>query len=229
MSPTDLPPLLRLPLHTVAHILSKCNTIQDLGPIILSHSIFRDAFQDNLHSVASTIIVRQVPDGTLPFLLALVGSQRPSLINPAAAKQLLGLMASPCPVALPSLGLSKAEYAYMSSCCSSAKTIYRKMASELLPLQIQLASFRFKEHHHATPQEKFRISRAVFRYQLMCNLFCHRLCLIRRKEFRPLFDDEELKRSFFSAFPPWVNEELMCVFVFLRRKVAQGMGILCLD
>lgn len=224
MSSTDLPPLLRLPLHTIAHILSNVKTIQELGPIILSHSIFRDALQENFHSVVSAIIMRRVPDGTLPYLLALVGSQRLSLSNPAAVKQLLGLAASPCPVALSTLGLSKAEYAYMNSSCSSAKAIYRQMALELKPL-----CNAPKKRHYVNPWERFRISRAVFRYQLMCNLFCHQLCLIRRQAFGPRFDDEELKRLFFSSFSPWVNEELMCVFVFLRRKVAQGMNILCLN
>ncbi|CAG9994618.1 unnamed protein product [Clonostachys byssicola] len=222
MSSTDLPPLLRLPLHTIAHILSNVKTIQDLRPIILSHSIFRDALKDNFNSVASAIIMRQVAKEALPFLLALVGSQRLSLSDPAAAKQLLGLAASTCPVALPSLGLSRAEYAYMSSSCSSARTIYRQMASEVKPLHHSYLGPAPKDRQYANHWEKFRISRAVFRYQLMCNLFCHRLCLIRMQEFRPRFDDWDLKRLFFSSFSPWVNEELMCVFVYLRRKVAQA-------
>ncbi|VUC31866.1 unnamed protein product [Clonostachys rosea] len=223
MSLADQPPLLRLPLHTVTHILSHLSTIKDLGPAILSHSIFRDAFEENRHLVAGAIVTRQTPDGTLRFLVALLQSKKLWPQHIGAAENLLAYIVSPHPVALRAFNLPMSDYAFMSRSCSYAETICKHMALELLRLQYRTPGT--PKRSEATPEEKFRIYRAVFRYQIMCNMFCHRMDYKRTLERLPRFQDEELKRLFFSSFSPWVNEELMCVFIYMRRKVTQGPDV----
>lgn len=72
----------------------------------------------------------------------------------------------------------------------------------------------FAHHHQISQLEKFRLGRAFYRHQLMCNLFC-------LTEDEPL-PDEERSQRFFHIFSPWVNEQLACAYAYLEAKVCEG-------
>ncbi|KAI1763592.1 hypothetical protein GGR53DRAFT_467237 [Hypoxylon sp. FL1150] len=65
--------VLKLPLHIVSKILAELDTVPQLYPILESHSIFRDAFQDNFHSVCYAIVTRQVHVFAFPPIIDALG------------------------------------------------------------------------------------------------------------------------------------------------------------
>lgn len=83
--------VLKLPLHIVSQILGQLDTIPQLRPVIRSHSIFRDAFRDNLHSVCRSIIARQIPADVLPLVLDVLVSSYKSTDDRAARDLLVCL------------------------------------------------------------------------------------------------------------------------------------------
>ncbi|KAJ0324575.1 hypothetical protein COL922a_013674 [Colletotrichum nupharicola] len=50
----------------------------------------------------------------------------------------------------------------------------------------------------------------------MCNLFCVPYDVGSR------LVDEDITRYFFHPFSPWVNEQILCVYRYLERKVAEA-------
>lgn len=196
-----------MPLHIVAAILARLDTIRQLVPAILSHRIFHDAFKENRHSVARGIIEARIPPKTLPFVIALLESTR---VNPRD-------YAFPC-----SAHLSLSDYDFLSQSYAAAEFLARDMAKEVIPVAITNLSLD-RQSTKISRQESFRLTRAFLRYQLMVNLFC----LDENRE-RELGDKaHDLFYRFFLAFSPWVNEQLMCAYAYLERKVSHGKSDGC--
>lgn len=66
--------------------------------------------------------------------------------------------------------------------------------------------------------ERSRISRALCRFQVYCNLFGAEEILQR--------PDEEIRRDmFFRKFAPWENEQFACIYEFLLRHLSIGKAI----
>ena len=63
-----------------------------------------------------------------------------------------------------------------------------------------------------TPGERDRINRALYRFEIFCNLF--------RKPDVVNFEDQ--RNLFFSNFSPWENEQLACIHDFLVRQISPG-------
>lgn len=61
--------------------------------------------------------------------------------------------------------------------------------------------------------EETRLTRALYRFQLYCNLFGVGHCKspTRRLEFR----DDDIVRLYLDVFEPWEVEEMACIFVFV--------------
>ncbi|OTA64263.1 hypothetical protein K449DRAFT_421626 [Hypoxylon sp. EC38] len=212
--------LTELPLHIVAGILAKLDAIQQLFSAILSHRIFRDAFKDNFHSVARGIITTQIPPETLPFLIALRESTRVNARDYTAARDLLmrlttatsGMTSATLP---PSAHLSLSDYNFLSRNYAEAEFLARSMAEEVIPIATQRLSLN-RHSSEISQQENFRLTRAFLRFQLMVNLFC----LDENIERSIDGETNHLLYLFFCSFSPWVNGQLVSVYVYLERKVS---------
>ncbi|KAF3802248.1 hypothetical protein GCG54_00012496 [Colletotrichum gloeosporioides] len=209
-------PLQRVPLHVVAIILAHLPSIQQLGLAILSHRIFHDALKDNIHSVVRGIIANQIPDITLPFALPLLGSTK---INGDAEdsihsllKDLTWSVSEPRRAVAALTGLSLDDYAFLSKNHEAVKSLRDGFAREAIPAFVE----RFELEHagHLNPQETFRLDRAFYRYQIMCNLYCGRKG--SEREYSPYFGH---RHPFYTEFSPWVNEQLVCVYHYLENNV----------
>lgn len=66
----------------------------------------------------------------------------------------------------------------------------------------------------ATRAETSRVERAMYRFEIFCNLF---------REFWDSDFLEQLWDFFFSNFSPWENEQLACVHDYLVQAVSPGM------
>ncbi|KAI2635635.1 hypothetical protein GGS26DRAFT_507131 [Hypomontagnella submonticulosa] len=215
-------PLLEVPLHIVAIALGHLDTIQQLYPIILSHRIFRDALDDNLHSVARKIIIKQIPANMLPFTITVLKSSRIRGGDHEATSDLLAQLEAACSgtieLALPHpSSLSFSDYGYISRNYAAAESLARSLANEVTPIvteRLKLTRLRPK----VTGREGFRLKRAFLRYQLMCNLFCP-----VEKPFANTVETKENLERFFSTFSPWVNEQLTCAFDYLVRKIRDAL------
>ncbi|KAK2764783.1 hypothetical protein CKAH01_04948 [Colletotrichum kahawae] len=209
-------PLERVPLHVVAVILTHLPSIQQLGLAILSHRIFHDALKDNFHSVVRGIIANQIPDITLPFALALLGSTKLSGDAEDSVHSLLEDlsrgMSEPRRAATALLDLSLDDYAFLSKNHAAVESLRDGFAREAIPAFVE----RLELEHagHLNPQETFRLDRAFYRYQIMCNLYCG-----RKASERKFYLDFGRKHPFFTKFSPWVNEQLICVYHYLENKV----------
>ncbi|KAI2471898.1 hypothetical protein F4781DRAFT_62891 [Annulohypoxylon bovei var. microspora] len=214
-------PVLQLPLHVVAVVLSKLDTIQQLGPVILSHRIFLDSFNDSLHSVARNIIINQISAETSPLAFALLEPTRIKNGDYDAVCDLLTRLETASETKdassrfLPRLSMS--DYNFLSRNYAAAEFLGKSLANEVIPIATdRLALNRLSLE--VTPRESCRLNKAFLRYQLMCNL----LCSDEDDEELSVDDGNNLRLLFFSKFSPWVNEQLSCIHTYLERKVAEA-------
>ncbi|RSL93530.1 hypothetical protein CEP52_013191 [Fusarium oligoseptatum] len=202
-------PLQRLPLHIIAEILGQLDTIQELGPPVLSHRIFHDALHDNLHAITRRILTRQVPDGILSYSLILLKTTQIDVMDRNVVNLLISRLENIDPS--PSLvHLSLAEYAFISQNQVAIKWMMQDMADELIP---GINEFGLVHPETLSDNETFRMYRAFMRYQIMCNLFCHG----PRRERREV---TEQISNFCRASSQWVNDQLLAVYNYLERRVS---------
>ncbi|KAI1136073.1 hypothetical protein F5Y05DRAFT_123026 [Hypoxylon sp. FL0543] len=217
--------LLKVPLHVIAGILGELDTVRQLVPAIQSHSIFRDALKQNFHSIARSITVAKIPLEILPFAIALLESTQIDPTDYEAVQGLITRLATASSTStdepLPTAHLSLSDYDFLGQNYAAAESLAGKIAVgaiETMTMSLPL----LRKSPEVTPEENYRIVRALFRYQLMCNLFC--------LDWEAEEVNEELKDIprylFFNMFSPWVNEQLMCVYAYLERKVGYALDYL---
>lgn len=71
-----------------------------------------------------------------------------------------------------------------------------------------------------TPTEKTRLTRALYRFQLCCNLFG----VGPHEDSRPTrlrIEPDEILSMFFAMFEPWEVEEIYCIYAFAKDKYNQ--------
>ncbi|RSL92240.1 hypothetical protein CEP52_013929 [Fusarium oligoseptatum] len=210
-------PLESLPLHVISQILEHLGTIQQLGMTVLSHRVFYTALKDNLHSVVGGILTRQIPEHVLPFAVTLRESERIKPGDHKAIAQFLSRFEAAVldPAAtLASLNkLSLSDYADLSRTYAAVESLRRGISKDAIHL---VNKFGLLQSPILSQSESFRLDRAFFRYQIMCNLFCP------PDASSPQDELEDLAEKYFSMFSPWVNEQLVCVYAYLERKVREA-------
>ncbi|KAF4812849.1 hypothetical protein CGCSCA5_v008834 [Colletotrichum siamense] len=208
-------PLQRVSLHVVAEILTHLDSFQQLGLAILSHRVFHNALHDNLHYVARSIITNQISDVTLPFALVLLKSAKLSGDDHDGIRNLLDYLVidvcEPRRAAAALINLSLDDYAILSKNHAAVESLRDDFSREAIPAFVE--RFELEHSGHLNPQETFRLDRAFYRYQIMCNLYCG------RKGSERDLSTFDRRHPFFTEFSPWVNEQLICVYYYLENKV----------
>ena len=207
-------PLRQIPLHLIAEILAKSEYMQQLGVAVLSHRIFYDAFNQRRHFIIRNIITNQIPPDELSFAIILQESTRIDVSDSDAVRTFLTERSEVIrrDTLSPFAKLSASEATIISHNHTAVESLIHGFADEV----ILICSERLQVHHsrELTQRERFRLSRAFYRYQLMCNLFCVR--------DDSAFSDEDCTKYFFSIYSPWVNEQLVCVYAYLERSICNG-------
>ncbi|KAF4806492.1 hypothetical protein CGCSCA5_v014327 [Colletotrichum siamense] len=205
----------RLPLHIVSSILDQLNTIAELGSAIRSHRMFYNSFKYNAQTVCRSILSSQIPPDLFPYANALLES---NVVDPSDHDSVKGLL-----LRLESRinnGSQSFErfpvtaYAALSRVLAAIEILREDLVSEALPLF--MSSFEADHASGASQQEIFRLNRAFMRYQIMCSLFCIPYDVGSR------LIDEDITRYFFHPFSPWVNEQILCIYRYFERKVAEA-------
>lgn len=208
-----------LPLHILIEILTWLDTFADIRPAIVSHRIFWEAFKIGTHTIARSIVARQVPPNILPFAAAVIESKRTNPENHTAVENVLLRLKARIHGHSFNHGaffsrLTLPECASLSRDLAATEILKHDCIRESLPAFTSM--FQMEHREEISEQEHFRLNRAFLRYQLMCNLFC-----VANRAGKPL-RGQEIYQRFFSTFSPWVNEQLMCVYVYLERKITDG-------
>jgi hypothetical protein len=218
MTAEELHLLKQIPLHVVATILAELDSIEQLGSVILAHRVFLVAFNDNRLHVTTSIIRNQIPASLLPFATALHESTKIDAGDYDAVRSLLTRLAEAIfnpPRAISSLvRFSISEAAIISKSYKAIGLLCQDFANISIPLLNNRLGLDHPQE--ILQQEKFRLGRAFYRYQLMCNLFC-----LGEEEAL----SEEPSLQFFRIFSPWVNEQLICVYAYLEAKVCKGESV----
>jgi hypothetical protein len=70
-------------------------------------------------------------------------------------------------------------------------------------------------HKPLSAVEGTRVVRAMYRFQLCCNIFHDRRAKGRRRDF----DSIDISNLFFCLFEPWEVEEVLCIYYFCKHEL----------
>ncbi|KAJ4319554.1 hypothetical protein N0V84_006284 [Fusarium piperis] len=231
-----------LPLHLVADILRLLDNIQLLPPVVLSHRIFYSALLDT-PSLPLDILRSQIPENLLPLAVAAYTSQK-------SVRDLNGLDAEAFLTRCYDSPLQDIHGGLLHLSLGQAVQVGRidDALSELRE-EFTLCSLRrlygvssdesISGGQGLSPGETYRISRALYRFQIYRNLFLDKEVLDKEQDLFPSgygdddYQDEEeeedtkpdkkQKKLFFDRHSPWVNEQLACVYDYLETRLTGVM------
>ncbi|KAF5715090.1 hypothetical protein FMUND_7003 [Fusarium mundagurra] len=224
--------ILSLPLHLIADILRLLDSIQELRPILLSHRIFYSALLDT-PSLPVDIIRSQIPDNLLPLAFTAFKSQK-------SVRATDGISVEEFLTHRYNNSVRNADGSQLHLTVGEAVEVAR-VNDALSGLRDEFALCSLRKLHRVkqdepigsdqglSPGEYYRISRALYRFQIYRNLFLDKEQEI---DLFPSYDDDEdedlsfdneLKKLFFDRHSPWVNEQLACVYDFLETRVTGVM------
>lgn len=219
---------LRMPLHLLSMVLSHLDSIQSLRSAILSHSSLYIGFKENPDRIISDILNGQMSPETMVYAIA---AYKANSIDSGDKEQIEDFLMRWFDFAGPD---APGEYYItpgeldpsVASALSRTHTVVqhftRDLVQDTLPLSREELGLERSDHTRASPSEVFRIHRALYRFQVYCNLFFR-----DEKDFRP---DRERRSAlcallhvyFFGLFSTWVNEQLACVHDYLERVLSRG-------
>ncbi|RSL85790.1 hypothetical protein CEP51_003143 [Fusarium floridanum] len=226
-----------LPLHLVADILRLLDNIQLLPPVVLSHRIFYSALLDT-PSLPLDILRSQIPENLLPLAIAAYTSQK-------SVRDLHGLDAESFLTKCYDTPLGGLLHLSLGQAIQVGRI--DDALSELRD-EFTLCSLRrlygvnsdepISDDQGLSAGEEYRISRALYRFQIYRNLFLDKEVLDKEQDLFPsgygdddYYDDEEedtkpekkQKKLFFDRHSPWVNEQLACVYDYLETRLTGVM------
>lgn len=214
--PLQPSPIETLSVELVRMILSALPDIATLQKTAISCPLFYHAFLEVEKFISTRIISSQVDHEVLPEAFAAIESSKARKIhsgtkhsdNKEAVTVYIArnLRQRPEPPKLWTLN----EAVRLEKLHISVSWFANKFATEALakdPLN--------RTNAIATPQEISRIQRALYRFEIYCNLFRD----INKKQ--SIFYPDQ-KTLFFSNFAPWEIEQLGSVHDFLARAVTPG-------
>ncbi|TDZ35610.1 hypothetical protein C8035_v009750 [Colletotrichum spinosum] len=208
--------LLNLPADIITNILLHADTPKQLLHAIQSHRVFYNVWRNDPFMLRK-VVENRIGHDLLPYAAALLESKslRPGIEHDAVRSLLARLDANVrsgggCNIR----DYRQSDYADMLRTHFTVEILREEVAAEALVAFVR--EFRLGHPQRASKQENFRIRRALYRFQLMCDLF-----YVPVKSGTPLYK-REIARLFFYRYSPWVNEQMLCVYSYLERKVSEA-------
>ncbi|KAH7171438.1 hypothetical protein EDB81DRAFT_635969 [Dactylonectria macrodidyma] len=211
-------PITSLPLHLLADILRMVGNVQHLPAILRSHRIFYTAFLDT-PCLPADLLRLQLPDHLLPLALAAYASQK-SIRDKHGIDP--NLFLTEC-YGAPFNALGGGHYITLDQALhiSRLDDALTTVRSEFCEATLQkLYGLDRDDPVSAARQglsdgELYRISRALYRFQIYGNLFFDQEDADKT--------DEAQKALFFGRHSPWVNEQLACIYDYLETRLTGVM------
>ena len=208
-------PIQKVPVELINQILSELGSLRQLCSAISSHRIFLDAYDINRRSVLFSIVTSRVPRVLLPFALALLESTRAGAAQEEQARGILTRLnqsvADPTDVQSRLRQLSASDFLFIYVQSMAVKSLRNNFTNRFIR-QMTYRNMRIRHSAaNVSSREIFRIDTALFRFQLLVNLFCNNDAL--HATCGPLF---------FHDIVPRATEQLMCTYFYLAANVEWG-------
>lgn len=215
--------LLDLPLHVLTEVLSYLDSIPSLGSAILSHSALYAAYKEQSTNIIECIVLNQIPSDLMPYAVATYDATR---VNHRSLDDIVNLLRNYFSDVAPSRHfVLRLEHLEPSAAHLISKThcavlhFSNAFIADTLPLTRRRLGYHRSSYARASTIELFRIRRALYRFQLYCNLTFRGENDLRRDREQRLTIYRYQSR-FFNYFSPWVNEQFACIHDFLERVLS---------
>ncbi|KAI0426620.1 hypothetical protein F5Y09DRAFT_318433 [Xylaria sp. FL1042] len=199
-----------LPPELVCMALSALPDVESLKVAVLSCPLFYDAFRNAETSITTHVLFNQIDASVLPEAMAAFES---SCLRPLDKKR-------PNPN-------RDATMNFVTQNLRQRSTPPRNwLLKRALPLGrlhscVEELAKQFAEaalpESSTTHQERCRIQRALYRFEIYCNLF-------RELNLEESIIYADQSNLFFAKFAPWENEQLGCIHDFLVRAVSPAFN-----
>ncbi|KAI3323322.1 hypothetical protein HD806DRAFT_544087 [Xylariaceae sp. AK1471] len=217
-------PIGELPVELVRSVLSALPDITSLKTAVLSCPLFYYTFLEAETTITMQVLLNEIGISVLPEAIAAYESSR-----------VRSVVSDPiCPEAIVDfLNQNFSQRLTPPRCCSLQKALQLERLHLCVDGFAQkFASAALAEHpidrseSLATYEETCRIERALYRFEIYCNLFS------KPRKVRPYPwwelpeepDPIEQKKLFFDKFAPWENEQLGCIHDFLFRIISPAFN-----
>ncbi|KAF3009179.1 hypothetical protein E8E14_004975 [Neopestalotiopsis sp. 37M] len=202
-----MPRITDLPIEVVASVLSELDNIKHLPDALLTCKHFYNAGSEHSH-VASNILTRQITHNLLPYAVAALESSRlPQPHTTASIKELLDLLYDePEKLAARIRKMSRRDLVHLGHVHDVVRTLTNDFMYHAWALLNQ-------DNLRLSPTECFRIGRASYRLEILCNL-----CRPKSDGVEEGFEN----RLFLDKHPPWENEQMCSIYAYLSRKLVDS-------
>lgn len=203
----------------MAEVLSALGTVQHLPSTLLSHPIFYAAYKDFPSLVYGSLRSQIVDDEV--YLLALVTYEsdpaRRSKFHKSTADFLSAYRDNAASIISSHQYIKLYEALRLGDFNTAIVNLREKFLERTLRKAYGIEDLKTplpEEAKNITLGEQRRVDRALYRFQIYCNLFSH--------QFRNGEEEVELKRIFYDKHSSWVNEQMCCVYDFLESELQLG-------
>ncbi|ETS87759.1 hypothetical protein PFICI_01587 [Pestalotiopsis fici W106-1] len=197
-----------LPIEVMACVLSELDDIRFLSATLLTRKHFYNSAAEN-SKVARNILTRQITSNLLPYSIAVFESSRPPQTHTnASIEELINLLCHE-----PEQLVARMRTMHLRDLVhlGHVHDIMHTMSTDFMR---QAWSLLGQDHLILSPVESFRVKRAFYRFELLCNL-CHRHPSTIESEIeKRYYPTEQLLRK----HSPWENEQLGCIYNFIEEK-----------
>ncbi|ROW13753.1 hypothetical protein VPNG_03497 [Cytospora leucostoma] len=226
-----MPPsyFLQMPLHLITLVLVELDCIQSLGSAILSHSSVYAAFKEYPKTVIYRILLKQIPRELRSYAIIAHNTSWGGHRSPHELRRYIrhalrctrGLSTDEADLclwrSLERLHFSPAVASSLSKTHMLVEHFTQRYLADTLPIAAR-DLFRGWEKsptnaRRPSDDEVYRVRRALYRFQIYCNLVCIEH---KDKQYR------NLVRPFFIRWSPWVNEQLACIHDYLEGVLSQA-------
>ncbi|KAK4241286.1 hypothetical protein C8A03DRAFT_12434 [Achaetomium macrosporum] len=237
-------PIRNLPTEIVAEVLTGLDS-SSLSSALLAHRLFWETFQGCQRQILREIVTRLIPPQLLPLASVTYEASLIDYSDWNRSRRLLDQLhylhnnqapasassaSSPPPWQWP---LTRRVTAAMERVHLMVKHFAADFAQRTIPRFSHI--FQATRPETCTPSEELRILRAFYRFQLYCNIFGRKALESAREavcgreydwESQQLVgqkSDEDVQgelQAFFWVWPPWVNEQLACIFEYLETRLS---------
>ncbi|KAK3938124.1 hypothetical protein QBC46DRAFT_441437 [Diplogelasinospora grovesii] len=237
--PATQPPTIgirRLPVEVVTGVLATLDSTKDLISAIRSHRVFFNGFHSYQQRVLKGIMIHMIPREILPLAIAtheaalLVDIEIWEEIQPLILS-LLSIINSTSPESSP---LYPRVTLQLATALEKTHRMVEYFTNDYVASAIPALNdlFGASKGKNVSAVERCRLYRAFYRFQLYCNIYGRHAIEKTRRAVRRTHawhaatyrrSDEDTRRElacFFHPWPPWMNEQLACVFEYLETKLS---------
>lgn len=231
-------PFLRMPLHLLTLILSRLDDMHSLGLAIKSYRLLYAAYQDDTNTVLKSIIRNQIPPDLMRYAVAAYDARYVNrddkealhelVVDSLARRDRRGRTFQEwfLKYKIENNAGAPALAAELSSMHSIVQHFSRRFLDDTLPLAPQVFGPARSPSTEASANEVFRAQRALYRFQIYCNVgFRDNHNAIPGEDLTHGWSSalkECQKYHHFRSFSPWVNEQLACMHDYLERDLSKA-------